>query len=579
MSYDRFKDQREAYKETCRVIDNEFNRLNLDDWGDPKQPRGMSPQEIVAERNRQQAEKWNNANPLWEGLKSMDLGDWLDVGGQALQGAERVASGATFGAYDWLNRTLGGNYAERKQRLQEAADSAGIGLLNELTGAGLELAGNVAGGGGLLGKGLIKTGLRGSKLAAVGGGIDGMLNAGFATENLADLPQNLLIGGISGALGGYGMDKTLRKGMTALGPFLAKHSKSFNEIANMKNGITGEKGFNKSMRMARKMQSEGNIPTRYPANMQEARDNAIAASKKKYDSLASAGDLEILDITNKLENLPSASMTPLKYDTLPQYQTRLRQEAQKSGIGLYGDINHFTKDGRKKMVHTLNRTLKAPDISMLKKEPEGFRLYTMRKYQADGQKPMYDLLMQRNEQEIFNKFATDKPRYVAEQFTGPALSLKSTKSPKNDLGVIMFPNNNIYLSKIGGLARESSPIQDAIKNVRAQNSAFVNLPDTDFKVLEAAGRHLDDGVRLNRFPAGGAEDNNVRQLYKLMDELQPEFPSYRDTLDVRYNREVAKNLANRPLQIYDRINNISNGRLDVSLPVGVSGDLSKYWVK
>lgn len=579
MSYDRFRNQREAYEETCRLIDNEFKRLNLDDWGDPKQPQGMSPQEIVAERNRQQAEKWNNANPLWEGLKSMDLGDWLDVGGQALQGAERVASGATFGAYDWLNRTLGGNYAERKQRLQEAADSAGIGLLNELTGAGLELAGNVAGGGGLLGKGLIKTGLRGSKLAAVGGGIDGMLNAGFATENLADLPQNLLIGGISGALGGYGMDKTLRKGMTALGPFLAKHSKSFNEIANMKNGVTGEKGFNKSMRMARKMQSEGNIPTRYPANMQEARDNAIAASKKKYDSLASAGDLEILDITNKLENLPSASMTPLKYDTLPQYQTRLRQEAQKSGMGLYGDINHFTKDGRKKMVHTLNRTLKAPDISMLKKEPEGFRLYTMRKYQADGQKPMYDLLMQRNEQEIFNKFATDKPRYVAEQFTGPALSLKSTKSPKNDLGVIMFPNNNIYLSKIGGLARESSPIQDAIKNVRAQNSAFVNLPDTDFKVLEAAGRHLDDGVRLNRFPVGGAEDNNVRQLYKLMDELQPEFPSYRDTLDVRYNREVAKNLANRPLQIYDRINNISNGRLDVSLPVGVSGDLSKYWVK
>ena len=139
MSYDRFRNQREAYEETCRLIDNEFKRLNLDDWGDPKQPQGMSPQEIVAERNRQQAEKWNNANPLWEGLKSMDLGDWLDVGGQALQGAERVASGATFGAYDWLNRTLGGNYAERKQRLQEAADSAGIGLLNELTGAGLEM--------------------------------------------------------------------------------------------------------------------------------------------------------------------------------------------------------------------------------------------------------------------------------------------------------------------------------------------------------------------------------------------------------------------------------------------------------
>ena len=579
MSYDRFRNQREAYEETCRLIDNEFKRLNLDNWGDPKQPPTMSPQEIVAERNRQQAEKWNNANRLWEGLKSMDIGDWLDVGGQALQGAERVASGATFGAYDWLNRTLGGNYAERKQQLQEAADSAGIGLLNELTGAGLELAGNIAGGGGLLGKGLIKTGLRGSKLAAVGGGIDGMLNAGFATENLADLPQNLLIGGISGALGGYGMDKTLRKGMTALGPFLAKHSKTFNEVAGMKNGVTGEKGFNKSVRMARKMRSEGNIPTHYPANIQEARDNAIAASKKKYDSLASAGDLEILDITSKLENLPSASMTPLKYDTLPQYQTRLRQEAQKSGMGLYGDINHFTKEGRKKMVHTLSRTMKNPDIVFIRQEPDGFSRYVMRKYQSDGNKPMYDLVIQRREQEVFNKFATDKPKYAAEQFTGPALSLKSTKSTKNDLGAIKFLNGNIYLSKIGGLVRENSPIQNAIRDVRAQNSAFVNLPDTDFKVLEAAGRKLDDGVRLNRFPAGGAEDNSVRMLYKLMDELQPAFPSYRDTLDVRYNREIAKNLANRPLQIYDRINNISNGRLAASLPVGVSGDLSKYWVK
>ena len=33
MSYDRFRNQREAYEETCRLIDNEFKRLNLDNWG------------------------------------------------------------------------------------------------------------------------------------------------------------------------------------------------------------------------------------------------------------------------------------------------------------------------------------------------------------------------------------------------------------------------------------------------------------------------------------------------------------------------------------------------------------------
>lgn len=579
MSYDRFKDQREAYEETRRLIDNEFRRLNLDDWGDPKRPQAMSPQEIVAERNRRQAEKWDNANPLWEGLKSMDLGDWQEVGGQALQGAERVASGATFGAYDWLNRMLGGNYAERKQQLQEAADRAGIGMLNKLTGAGLELAGNIAGGGTLLGKGLQKAGLHGIKQVTVGGGIDGMLNAGFATENLEDLPQNMLLGGVTGALGGYGLNKTLRVGMKKLGPVWGKYSKVFNGINEKKSGYTGIDGFNKSMRLARKMRAEKQVPKHYPLTMQEARSNAVDANKKLYDKMAKVGDIEVCDIANKLEQLPPASLNTLQLNTMPEYQALLRREAQKSGLKLYGDIDHFTKDGRKKMVHTLSRTMKNPDISFVRQEPDGFSHYVMRKYQSDGNKPMYDLVIQRKDQEIFNKFATDKPKYAAEQFTGPAMSIKSTRSPAGYWGVVKAPSGDFYMSKVGGFARENPTIQNAIKEVRAENPAFVNLPDTDFKVLEAAGRRLDDAVRLNQVPADGPEAKSLTELYDYMDGMVPDFMPYRDKVNVRYNREIANHLANQPLWIYDQINNMSYGNLNQSIPVGISGDLSKYWSK
>ena len=99
MSYDRFKAQREGWEKTQQLVEDEFERRNLDEWGYPKKEpvRQLTPQEIVAERNRQQAEKWNNANSLWQGLKNMNLDDWLDVGGQSRQGAERVLCGATFG--------------------------------------------------------------------------------------------------------------------------------------------------------------------------------------------------------------------------------------------------------------------------------------------------------------------------------------------------------------------------------------------------------------------------------------------------------------------------------------------------
>lgn len=577
MSYDRFRNQREAYEETCRLIDNEFKRLNLDDWGDPKQPQGMSPQEIVAERNRQQAEKWNNANPLWEGLKSMDLGDWLDVGGQALQGAERVASGATFGAYDWLNRTLGGNYAERKQRLQEAADSAGIGLLNELTGAGLELAGNVAGGGGLLGKGLIKTGLRGSKLAAVGGGIDGMLNAGFATENLADLPQNLLLGTLTGSLTGYGLDKTLRKGMQKIGPWLEKNVSTFRDINRMRKGSTGDAGLDRAFDEARTLQTTRKVPKYYPRTMQEAEEFAVLDAKKWYDPLKEKGDFEVLDISQKLDRFPAEKTRPMKNITSEQAKLYLQNEASKIGKKLQPDIDHFTKDGRKSMVHTLANTYNNSDIVYFGRNQGVPGIYYIKKYQTD-KGPLYDMIIQRNDNELFNKFPNNSSRYYANKMKGPLPYIDVNPNVKGIVNDIK-DGEEWYLSKLGHMVNKNDVIKDGIANVRAnpKNQYLQNLPDTDFQVLEKTGRYLDNISRFDNTPAGVEAGQAVQDLYSVMKDIAPEFKTYRRKYNQFYDKETAKNLANRNLGTFGWLLDINRVNPSPTIPVSIGGELSKYW--
>ena len=633
MSYDRFKAERESREETRRMLEEEYDRRNLDEWGDPKlksskeleeeryrqlygelltgrqqtmrderyrrlygdllagRQQGLEdarhrrlynemlvsrPQAIVEERNRQQAEKWGKGNSFLKGLSQMNLSDWLDVGGQALQGAERVASGATFGAYDWLNRQLGGNYAERKQRLQESADSAGIGLLNELTGAGLEIAGNIAGGGGVLGKGLSKAGLKGVKLSTVGGGIDGMLNAGFATENLADLPQNLLLGGATGALTSYGLDKAMNKGMQKATSAFKKYVPVYKEIETLKNNSVRLKDFNKSMEVARSLRAQNNIPTKYPKTFEEAQENALAYNRKYYDKLAEKGDLEILDIQNKLEKIPATKIEPLDLPNEFEYAKRLQLEAKKAGLQLFGHIDHFLKDGRGKFVNMLSRTHKAPDFSLSKGTKDDFVNYTVRKYETP--RTMYDLLIRRDNDVLFNKFASDKPRYIAEQFTGPGFSLR-TKFVPQEIG-IMKSGDKLYLSKLRGYTERNPMLKNKIENIRKNSHAYDRLPDTDFRVLADANRQIANYGRANKGTDLGREAIKTSDaVYQMMDEIVPGFAEYRGKVTGRTNREFGRYLATKPLEIYDAINNLPNVSLPKSIPIGVGGDLQRNWGK
>ncbi len=574
MSYDRFKAQREGWEKTQQLVEDEFERRNLDEWGYPKKEpvRQLTPQEIVAERNRQQAEKWNNANSLWQGLKNMNLDDWLDVGGQSLQGAERVLSGATFGGYDWLNRKLGGNYEERKQRLQQAADDAGIGLVNSLTGAGLEIAGNMVGGGSVLSGGLAKAGLKGVAQSSVGGGIEGMINSAFATENPEDLLVNMVNGGVEGLISGYGFGKALQAGGRYLRPIVTKYSPKLQNITKMRRGPTGEAGVDLAMQEARNLQQSGMLPKNYRDDVASFKRRANLKTKPMLDELGKVGDMEVYEISGHFNKIPGTPRVPYKVRNESVYGEILNEEARKINKTLYSDgtskVNHFMKDeGRKGMLNTLSNTYTKPDVAAWKFTQQRPTKYFMTKYHNQGSKrDMYDLVIQRKDGEIFNKFATPNSRYIANEFRHPVNDLQVSNRFMQSTGINPQAVKDGYLSEIAHMADKNAAVQKAIEISKGSDKHLRDLSNTDFMVLDRTRKVLE----------GSGAKKAASKLQGLMDRSVPQYANYRQGWNQAYNQEMANMLSHQDLNSFQRYLDFSRGIVDPLFPMAVSGQIGRY---
>lgn len=121
--------------------------------------------------------KVQNLSPLPPELQAQPAGNYSKgvlgaglrgFGEGALLGVESVLNGATLGGYGWLNRKIGGDMKERQQALRQEAPAA------YWAGQGLELAGNIVGGGGAITGRLAKAGLSGKKLASLPAGLRGL---------------------------------------------------------------------------------------------------------------------------------------------------------------------------------------------------------------------------------------------------------------------------------------------------------------------------------------------------------------------------------------------------------------------
>lgn len=166
--------------------------------------------------------KKSELNPLTEEQKAKPQGtNWGDVavagakgfGQGVISGLGRMASGATFGATDWIDRKTGGNLAQLDESLQSSADDVGLGGLNEVANFVADVGGNIKGAGGKLATKIADKGIKGLKSivanSAIGGGAYGLTSS----DKLSQVPTNVISNAILGTAFGGGLYGAGKGGM------------------------------------------------------------------------------------------------------------------------------------------------------------------------------------------------------------------------------------------------------------------------------------------------------------------------------------------------------------------------------
>lgn len=180
------------------------------------QIRPMTPEQ--REQARLDAEK------MREGLnyQSVPMGAITGTLEGLASGVGRVASGASLGATDWLDRKTGGYLANLDKEIAQNAESAGLGGVNDVARFLAETGGVAKGAGNLI--------MKGAKTipSMIGkGAIEGGIYGATSSDKLEELPQNIYGGSITGA-GAAGVLGLAGRGLQRLIPALNAEGKAKN---------------------------------------------------------------------------------------------------------------------------------------------------------------------------------------------------------------------------------------------------------------------------------------------------------------------------------------------------------------
>lgn len=161
--------------------------------------------------------------PLTEDQKAKSTADYSGVGLEALKGfgqgvvsgLGRVASGATFGGTDWIDRKTGGNLAALDQEIRDAADAEGLGGALTAANVASEIGGNALGAGGKVATKIAEKGIKGAKALGLNNTIQGVAYGATSSDKLEDLASNV-VGNVllSNALG-FGLAGAIKGGQWA----------------------------------------------------------------------------------------------------------------------------------------------------------------------------------------------------------------------------------------------------------------------------------------------------------------------------------------------------------------------------
>ena len=318
----------------------------------------------------------------------------------------------------------------------------------------------------------------------------------------------------------------------------------------------------------------------------EVTAKAQAKARPIYQKLDNLGDLEIYEIAGKFNKLPMAEREILGIRTPQEYENILRQQARFANVGLFEDgidgINHFLKDSqRREMVNTLAETLENPDISALGHSKDGVPTrYSMKKYVDDPKKgkPIYDLIAQKREGEIYTKFPQRSARDAAKNFKSPLNDLSVKDTLQNDMGISPSSFGNNSISNISKIVKSNRVIQDTIKRVKRANSSLRDLPDTDFRVLNEARKALSDQSRNMTDLSGYEARAALKELDGTLDEIIPEYAQARRIYSDAHKFEEAADLSKKvfsntnPEDFRLAVQNLSQPERD-ALAIGLRDDL------
>ncbi len=376
-----------------------------------------------------------NFRNVWE--DTLDVGK--SVGKGLLSGTESALNGATLGGYRWLGDKVGLGVSQRARELQQQADAAGVGGLNQV----------------------------GNFFAEMGGSLRGLSNLGY---------------------------NAIRKGISILAPQMSKSVVApsiLSGTAESAINSTFENDFLNWQEVGKDTVQGLGISTLLSRFGTLA--NKGLRSLRDYMTLPYK-NIETMNFAPTREQLlkyPAESRfnLPEKTLTTSEAENVLRNRAQNSGVEIGGNIDHYlNKRGRQQYVRTLSNTLENPDITY----SLGNKNYFVKKYNGVQGKEvkLFNDFIVKKDGKLYTKFVPDDLDYVSNQLikNNPQdLSLRgvtnSTEPTGGKVGTSFYKKNipyydivvNSKLPHVSSLSEGLNGVQkqqfgDSFRDVMRNNS-------------------------------------------------------------------------------------------------------------
>ncbi len=159
---------------------------------------------------------------------------------------------------------------------------------------------------------------------------------------------------------------------------------------------------------------------------------AIANQENRYNNfLTENAEKEVFDAAPRefFNNLvPQSSFTPNVGIKEAEARNLIRNLADRIGLDIFGDIDHFTGSGRRPYMETLKDTINVPDVVYTQVNERGnIRNYLVKKYLNQKTKqPFYDFVIKNDKGQLFNKYNTNQ-QHIVNQFKRPTENLSFSR--------------------------------------------------------------------------------------------------------------------------------------------------------